>query len=99
MDKDFSNSVRCGRAAPTLQVAVLVVALCLYLLVWFLMAFDVNAYLQIDSADYRLLGKSIFTDLSFPSSFRTPVFPFFQGFWETLLGLNVSQYILSLIHI
>ena len=93
MVRDFSNSARFELAAPSMQAAILGIALCLYLAVWFLMSFDANAYLQIDSADYRLLGRSIFTDLNFPSSFRTPVFPAFQGFWETLLGLSVSQYI------
>ena len=76
------------------QVAILVGALCLYLFIWFLSSFDSNAYIQIDSVDYRFLGKKIFTEFSFPSSFRTPVFPAFVGFWESFLGLSVSQFIL-----
>ncbi len=94
MDSNSSKSTDFESAPLNLQIAVLAFALCLYLAIWFLMSFDANAYLQIDSADYRFLGKSIFTDLNFPSVFRTPVFPVFEGFWETLLGLTVSQYIL-----
>lgn len=76
------------------QLAVLAGALCLYIFVWFLASFDPEAYIQIDSVDYQFLGEKMFTEWQFPSSFRTPVFPAFVGFWKTVLGLNVSQFIL-----
>lgn len=62
--------------------------------IWILMSADGKAYLQIDSYDYLSLGQSIFKDLNFPSSFRTPVFPFFVGFWESLLGFSIKHYVL-----
>ena len=94
MDNNFSGNNRSESVSFALQSVILMFALCLYLAVWFLMSFDENAFLQIDSADYRFLGKAIFNDFNFPSSFRTPVFPVFQGFWESFLGLSVSHYIL-----
>ncbi len=93
MAKGWLNNSSFDSATAKLQAAILLMALCLYLAIWYLMSFDESAYLQIDSADYRLLGKSIFTNFSFPSSFRTPVFPAFQGFWEALLSFSISQYI------
>jgi hypothetical protein len=93
VSSNYSNSMHV-RLPIAQQVAVLTGACCLYLFVWFMSSLDPDAYMQIDSVDYQFLGEKIFTELSFPSSFRTPVFPVFVGFWKTLVGLNVSQYIL-----
>lgn len=90
----LNNNFNRDRVPVVQQVSVLVGALCLYLFIWFLSSFDLEAYMQVDSVDYRLLGKEMFTKWHFPSSFRTPVFPAFVGFLETLLGLNISQFVL-----
>ena len=77
-----------------LQIVIYCIAATIYLGLWLLMSSADDAYLQIDSYDYLALGQSIFNDFNFPSSFRTPVFPFFVGFWEAWLGMDVQYYIL-----
>ena len=83
-----------GKARASFQIGIYCLAAVIYLTIWLLMSSTENAYLQIDSYDYLALGQSIFNDFDFPSSFRTPVFPVFVGFWEALLGLEIQQYIL-----
>ena len=89
-----NQEMQKGQAKPSLQIAIYCIAAMIYLGIWLLMSSNENAYLQLDSYDYLLLGQAIFNDFNFPSSFRTPLFPLFVGFWEALLGLKIQYYIL-----
>lgn len=79
---------------------VLIGALIINLVVWLFAMFSqdihfhLKPYLQLDSYDYLKLGKHIFNEGEFPSFFRTPVYPYFVGFFQVVLNLNISQLIL-----
>ena len=70
--------------------------------IWIAYGSNEALFLQPDSHDYRYLGQQLFENGVFPSFSRTPTYPLFLGFNETILGLSIQgvifiQIVISLI--
>ncbi|NKB75735.1 MAG: hypothetical protein GKR96_01520 [Gammaproteobacteria bacterium] len=62
--------------------------------IWLAYGFNEALFLQPDSHDYVYLGKQLFEEGLFPSFSRTPVYPFFLGVLDSVLGFDVKAIIL-----
>ena len=100
VNTDLNNNYQPELLEKKYLASILLFALMINLIVWYLSRFSIDVhfqlapFLQIDSLEYINLGKQIFENGVFPNFSRTPVYPFFIGFFDYFLGFQPSQLVL-----